>query len=325
MAGMVKALPPLPEGADEWIEAVQTCTVGQILAVGDLRALLYRSLDQHRAIKLLKRAGIETSLPDSTPFNNHRHTLWEALREKYPGTPANSTVTAFKWEDNEPAVTYMDRATLVWRKAFKEHHEGNKASTLMYREMVVKGLPSAACTALAKTVGLAAMANSEWEAHVKHHLTEVRDSNKEEGDEERQLRIRLLRTQIKNEERTEAEVSKQKKVVAKATQGAYLMEQVTEALAQVNQAVQVQHPLLAHQPLPQQPAYPTVPAPVHYQQGPSQVPGYPPYVPPPTPWPYQTAASFRCYNCDREGHFARECRVPKKHMGRGRGRPAPGD
>lgn len=225
LEGMIRQLPSLTAGSEEWIGAFENLTTGHILALGDIRAILRRSTDVHRAGKMLVEGGIREHMGDAAPFNNHHNNLWVALRRKYPSTPDKSAVSGCKWNRTDPATAYLEKTQIAWRKAFGESHEASIGSESMWRTMVVNGLPESLRNKFEDIAGIEDEDLHGWEKHLRHVMKKHLKQQEQDDEEEKILQRRLLKQQLKEKEEELAERKAGKKAAAKpVVQGTALLE-----------------------------------------------------------------------------------------------------
>ena len=78
LEGVMEGLPPLTEGAPQWIRRFKVLTAGQRMALGDLRTCLIKAIGVTGANTVDNSAGTRTT-PDREPFDEYRSRWWSVL------------------------------------------------------------------------------------------------------------------------------------------------------------------------------------------------------------------------------------------------------
>ncbi len=81
-------LSSLRDGANRWIATFEDETVGDMIAVGDIKVLLSKELTRQEMEDILEDAGMKDAVGcedyNGQSLNTHRAELWGTLREKFP-------------------------------------------------------------------------------------------------------------------------------------------------------------------------------------------------------------------------------------------------
>ena len=80
MTTLAKLLPSRTAGASAWIRKFETETIGDVLALGDIRAIIGRTQGIEQSVEL-ERLTETANLVDRTPFDRYRNLFWGCLRE----------------------------------------------------------------------------------------------------------------------------------------------------------------------------------------------------------------------------------------------------
>ena len=83
LEGVMEGLPPLTDGAPQWIRRFEVLTAGQHLALGDLRACLIQAIGVTAANAVDSAAGTRTT-PDRETFDEYRSKWWRVLKDLHP-------------------------------------------------------------------------------------------------------------------------------------------------------------------------------------------------------------------------------------------------
>lgn len=85
---MVAHIPDLHDGAGKCIRTFEKQTMGKLLAVGDLKALLVRVVGVAKMEDILYASDLNgavgNTLGDGIDFDSHHPDVWHALRREYP-------------------------------------------------------------------------------------------------------------------------------------------------------------------------------------------------------------------------------------------------
>ncbi len=75
-------------GAGKWIKVFEEETMGKLLAVGDIKALLAKTIGGAKMEEILQASNVERAVDshnmDGTVFDAFRPAVWQALRGEYP-------------------------------------------------------------------------------------------------------------------------------------------------------------------------------------------------------------------------------------------------
>ena len=296
---IVDKLPPVAEGGNLWLSKLESLTAGQLLALGDFRAVISRCLTDSDVRDIQISAGILGRV-DEESFLRHQEQIGKVMRQKYP-LPNASVMPKMKWDPKQNPRTYIEQCKETWLR-HTGYHPGNEGSQReWFRQAILDGVPGEVSNNMKNNPDMLGSDSSVWEKHLIHHLTRAQDTCEKEQDNLKALQTQLLKLQL-----TEARQKTHKKEKGET--------------ARVMMAEQTGTPDL----------YPTPPwVPSHQRQGgygggPMRVRGG---------WRGRTGrggpsrgqpGGGRCYFCNETGHWARDC--PQLGRGgsdsRGRGRPS---
>ncbi len=84
LEGIVTHLPDIHEGAGKWIKVFEEETMGKLLAVGDIKALLAKTIGGAKMEEILQASNLERAVDshyiDGTVFDAFCPAVWQALR-----------------------------------------------------------------------------------------------------------------------------------------------------------------------------------------------------------------------------------------------------
>ncbi len=88
LEGLVTRLPDIHEGAGRWIKVFEEETMGKLLAVGDIKALLAKTIGGAKMEEILQTSNLNRAVDshymDGTVFDAYHPAVWQALRAEYP-------------------------------------------------------------------------------------------------------------------------------------------------------------------------------------------------------------------------------------------------
>ncbi|MPV02332.1 hypothetical protein FVA96_24355, partial [Escherichia coli] len=109
MEALEKGLPPLGEGANPWIRLFEKYTIGDELALGDMRALIARLEGTVNLRALEVRTGT-TNDDNEAPFDKVRGVFWATMRNIWPTKPSMSIPMGLSMKQGEDMSQYVRRA-----------------------------------------------------------------------------------------------------------------------------------------------------------------------------------------------------------------------
>ena len=119
MLDIVAKLPPLQNGAYQWISKFDEISVGLHLAMGDFKQLISRLMGIYVLQDVLTLAGlqryIDTNVYDAEPFAANRSLLWCALRGLFPLNVHPDSILIDPLGDTENPRAYVVKAQKRWR------------------------------------------------------------------------------------------------------------------------------------------------------------------------------------------------------------------
>ncbi|KAJ8356658.1 hypothetical protein SKAU_G00194520 [Synaphobranchus kaupii] len=201
MQGLVERLPDIHEGAGKWIRALEEETMGKLLAVGDLKALL----------RLLGIAQMEDVLVlvalDSASLDQYRPAMWRTSRVNYPTKIDPKSLKGEGVGDTENPATYLHRQLKRWKLETGQSPEGNELMTTLFRTSIVEAMPPPVRSRLEDVVGLNSKTHREFCDHVIHTVEKHRKDEQKLKDQEKEVQRKLSQLQL-------GELTKKKKVQA---------------------------------------------------------------------------------------------------------------
>ncbi len=318
---LVSRLPDIHEGAGKWIRTFEEETVGKLLALGDIKALLAKCLGASKMNDILKQSSllqaVDRPQEDGISFDKHRHNIWTTLRAEYPMQTDPGFLKGEPMEETENPITYIQKQLRRWKEELERDPEKDKILTALFRTAIVEAMPSTVKVKLEDVVGLNSKSHKEFRDHVVHAVEQYRRQKLK--DQEKELQRKLYQMQL------DELLNKKKKVQA------VQKEDQSAVMAPVNTSVLVNPsaPMNVHPPAFQTATAPMTPAEtVNATQGPAPVVIYlKPEQSNNRNWNRQQQQGGRgrgrfnnnqqrvggsprvCWGCNQQGHNRRECPI----------------
>ncbi|GCC28039.1 hypothetical protein chiPu_0006465 [Chiloscyllium punctatum] len=206
-------LPNLHEGAGKWIRAFEDETTGQLLAMGDLKALLVRLMGRPKLKEIMDRAGlknvVDNPMVDGARFDRVRQRVWQALRDCYPPKMDSQALRGDPLGDNENLAAYLKRQLRKWRLETEQDIEGNQLLTTMFRNSIIEAMPSQVRSRLEEVVGLtSSMSHQEFRDHVAHAVERFRKTKEKLSEQQEEVQRKLAQMQLEELKKKEKEKGK---------------------------------------------------------------------------------------------------------------------
>ncbi|XP_067255976.1 involucrin-like [Chanodichthys erythropterus] len=224
LEGLVARLPDIHEGAGKWIRLLEAETIGKILAIGDIKALLAKSVGGAKTNEILEDAGLKSAVggtrKDATTFDQYRSMIWRVLRKHYPTQMDPKLLKGEQLGEMENPTSYIQKQLRRWKEELEKDPEGDIVMTTLFRTAIVEAMPSAVKARLEDVVGLNSKTTEEFCDHVAHAVEQYMRNEQKLKNQERELQRKQL----------EDLTSKKKKVQATLKSG----EDQTGVMATVN-------------------------------------------------------------------------------------------
>ncbi len=320
---LVTRLPDIHEGAGKWIRTFEEETVGKLLALGDIKALLAKCLGVSKMNDILEQSSllqaVDRPQEDGISFDKHRHNIWMTLRAEYPMQTDPGFLKGEPMEETENPITYIQKQLRHWKEELERDPEKDKILTALFRTAIVEAMPSTVKVKLEDVVGLNSKSHKEFRDHVVHALEQYRRQQLKVKDQEKELQRKLYQMQL------DELLNKKKKVqaVQKEDQSAVMAPVNTSVLVNPSAPMNVHPPAFQTAKMQMTPAE-TVKTP----QGPAPVVIYlKPEQPNNRNWNRQQQQGGRgrgrfnnnqqrvggsprvCWGCNQPGHNRRECPI----------------
>ncbi len=197
---LVSRLPDIHEGAGKWIRTFEEETVGKLLALGDIKALLAKCLGASKMNDILKQSSllqaVDRPQEDGISFDKHRHNIWMTLRAEYPMQTDPGFLKGEPMEETENPITYIQKQLRRWKEELERDPEKDKILTALFRTAIVEAMPSTVKVKLEDVVGLNSKSHKEFRDHVVHAVEQYRRQQLKVKDQEKELQRRLYQMQL---------------------------------------------------------------------------------------------------------------------------------
>ncbi|KAJ8010083.1 hypothetical protein DPEC_G00071320 [Dallia pectoralis] len=157
--------------------------MGQILAVGDIKVLLTKSLTREEMEDALTDSGMNMAvgspLFDGQDFNPYRNPLWRTLRLKYVRRISKGMITRTPTL-NEHFETWLREEIQHWRQMTNDSVtlDPKAMQTQLFRGAVVDILPGDVQSKLADVPGRDTMLHDQWAETLKHFFNAHQETEK---------------------------------------------------------------------------------------------------------------------------------------------------
>ena len=212
LEGLVLRLPNINEGASKWIRTFEEHTVGKLLAVGDLKALLARVVGISKMESILDNGELHELLDkaaDGITFDSYRTSIWSLLRTEYPTRVDPRSLKGHTMGDTENPASYLQKQVVRWRMETEKDPEGDPLISVIFRASIIETLPISIRNKLEDVVGLtSSLSHKEFSDHLVHAVDRYRQNELKIQEQSREVQRKL--TQLQWEELTRKDKDKKK-------------------------------------------------------------------------------------------------------------------
>ena len=198
MTTLANHLPPLTAGASAWIRKFETETIGDVLALGDIRAIIGRTQGIRQSVEL-ERLTETANLVDRTPFDRYRNLFWGCLRELFPANRKKAGISNLRMKPEENVYQYIQRAEDLWVDRNDQTPYYNDLAIQTFQRELIQGLKPAVQKTLKLVASLDYMPWDQWVEQLVHHYYLDQDREEDKGNELEELRIQLVKMKIKEQ------------------------------------------------------------------------------------------------------------------------------
>ncbi|XP_014879953.1 uncharacterized protein LOC106941426, partial [Poecilia latipinna] len=168
LVGLVSRLPDIHNGAGRWIRALEEETVGKILALGDIKAILAKVVGIPTMQNILKdHPWMLQERADGIELNACRTMIWAALRAEFPNKVDPKNMKAEPIGDSENPASYVARQLRRWNEVMEFDVDEYPMIAGVLRKSLVDVMPEPVRTKLEEVVALMSIPHKEFRDHVE--------------------------------------------------------------------------------------------------------------------------------------------------------------
>ena len=199
LEGVISKLPNLHNGASKWIRTFEELTVGKLIAVGDLKALLTRVLGLSEMEFVLRNGGVNIldGRYDETTLDHYRGAMWATLRREFPVRMDPGNMRGLPIGDTENPASYLQAQVDRWRMETDEDPEIHPVFSVVFRNSVIETLPSQIKAKLKDVVGLfTSGSHRDFNDHLVHAVDEYRQNKQRIQEQSKEIQRKLYQLQL---------------------------------------------------------------------------------------------------------------------------------
>ncbi|KAI2643853.1 Retrovirus-related Pol polyprotein from transposon TNT 1-94 [Labeo rohita] len=199
LEGLVTRLPDIHEGAGKWIKVFEEETMGKLLAAGDIKALLAKTIGGAKMEEILQASDLERAVNshyiDGTIFDAFRPAVWQTLRAEYPIRLDPKSLKGEQLGETENPTAYVQRQLKRWKQETEGNPERDPLMATLFRNAVIDAMPLAVKSRLEDV-----WSNTENEQKLK---------NQEKELQRKLTQLQLEKLTRKNKKKIQAPVKKE--------------------------------------------------------------------------------------------------------------------
>ncbi len=140
-------LPSLRDGANKWIASFEDETVGDMIAVGDIKVLLSKVLTKQEMEDILEDAGMKDAVGcedyNGQSLNTYPAELWGTLRDRFPTKISKNRQLTKPLTSEDNFDQWINEQVQHWRNMTNENVTFDKSSLCaqLFRSAVKEVLP----------------------------------------------------------------------------------------------------------------------------------------------------------------------------------------
>ena len=195
LEGLILRLPNIHDGATKWIGTFEEHTVGKMLAVGDIKALLARVLGIAKMRSLLENGVLACWLDedmDGTTFDTYRPNAWNTLRAEYPTHIDSKRLEGHKLNDTENPASFLQKESVRWRLETEKDPETDALVSQMFRKAMLQAIPAPVRHKLEDVVGLlTSHTHKQFNDQLVHAVDRHRINEERKEEQTKEVRRKL--------------------------------------------------------------------------------------------------------------------------------------
>ncbi|KAI2643862.1 Gag-Pol polyprotein [Labeo rohita] len=166
LEGLIARLPDIHEGAGKWIKTFEEETMGKLLAVGDIKALLAKILGGTKIEEILKASDLERAVDscymDGTVSDSYRPVVWQTLRAEYPTRVDPKALKGDQLGEIESPIIYIQKQLKKWKQETEGNPEGDPLMATLFRNAIIDAMPQPVKSKVEDVVGLNSKTHKEF-------------------------------------------------------------------------------------------------------------------------------------------------------------------
>ncbi len=143
--GLVTHLPDIHEGAGKWIKVFEEETMCKLLAVGDIKALLAKTIGGAKMKEILQVSNVkraeDSHYMDGTLFDAFRPAVWQALRDEYLIRLNPKLLQGEQLRETENPTKYVQRQLTRWKQEIEGNPERDSLMATLFINPVIDAMP----------------------------------------------------------------------------------------------------------------------------------------------------------------------------------------
>ncbi|XP_029932519.1 uncharacterized protein LOC115376851 [Myripristis murdjan] len=189
-------LPDINKGGAPWIKAFLEVCAGVVPALGDFRRV-FATCTSLGMLREIEQHCLTDADPDDVPLSHLVHSLWPAIREKFPVQMRSAELSRIPPDEDEKGAAYLLRVREMWQDRTGEDPVDNETLELLFRGAVEASVPPSTQAALKKVVGLPVINYHMWAAHVTQYLDNELEQRIQEKKDLFSLKTQLVKSQLR--------------------------------------------------------------------------------------------------------------------------------
>ncbi|XP_041838444.1 uncharacterized protein LOC121638069 isoform X2 [Melanotaenia boesemani] len=201
---LISKLPRLEAGANKWILILANLCEGKILSLGDIKAILARTvgvLEMYNIFESAELANVaRTQTHDADFFNNYKEDIWQELRRRYPLRISIDSISLGTLNDTDDPMAFIHQARREWITETGNMPEVDNVHSSMFRRKIIQALPGPIQDKLLDTVGIFNMTFEMFTDNVTHVIQRYREQKQKLAKQDGEAIRKLTQLQIQDKQ-----------------------------------------------------------------------------------------------------------------------------